>query len=161
MLTKIAEWSSMLGAGVGAVGLLFSVLAFWAAGRAKESAEAARREIRRLAAADKVHQLNSIASELFSHIEHEDLSVASFLVRSLLSEISGAITRWEFLDTANKERFYEAGRLTRKVGEFLRSRGQLEPRDKTKVLRNCDSILAILSGEWGKIQSDLEGRGES
>lgn len=157
MLTKAAIWSSIVGAVLGAAGLLFSILAFWAANRAKQSAEEARREVRSLVAADKFHHLNSSASELFSHIEHENLPVASFLARDRRFEINAAITRWEFLDSATKERFREASRLTRQVGEFMRTKGQLEAKDKTRVLRKCDAILAILSGESGKIQSGLEG----
>lgn len=157
MLTRVADWSSILGAVLGATGLIFSILAFWAANRAKQSAEAARRDVRSLVASDNFHHLNSSASELFSHIEHENLAVASFLARDLRVEISTAITRWEFLDSATKERFQEAGRLTQQVGAFLRSRSQLEPKDRAKVLRKCDEIVAILSGESGKIQSGLEG----
>jgi hypothetical protein len=159
MLAKLADWSSIVGVALGAAGLLFSILAFWAANRAKQSAEEARRDVRSLVAADKFHHLNSSASELFSHIEHEDLAVASFLARDLRFEINTAITRWEFLDAATKERFREASRLTQQVGAFMRSKDQLEAREKDKVLRKCDAILAILSGESGKIQSGLEGRG--
>lgn len=161
MLTRVADWSSIVGAVLGAAGMLFSILAFWAANRAKQSAEEARRDVRSLVAADKFHHLNSSASELFSHVEHDNLAVASFLARDLRFEINGAITRWEFLDSATKERFREASRLTQQVGEFMRSKGQLDAKDKVRVLRKCDAILAILSGESGKIQSGLEGGGES
>jgi len=161
MLTKFADWSSILGALLGAAGLIYSILAFLAAKGAKQSAEEARRDVRSLVAADKFHHLNTSASELFSHIEHENLPVASFLARDLRFEINGAITRWEFLDSATKERFREASRLTQQVGEFMRSKDQLDARDKARVLKKCDAILAILSGESGKIQAGLEGRGET
>lgn len=161
MLTKFADWSSILGALLGAAALIYSILAFWAAKGAKQSAEEARRDVRSLVAADKFHHLNSSASELFSHIEHENLPVASFLARDLRFEINGAIARWEFLDSSTKERFREASRLTQQVGEFMRSRAQIEAKDKARVLKKCDAILAILSGESGKIQAGLEGRGET
>jgi hypothetical protein len=161
MITQVADWSSILGVLLGAAGLIYSILAFLAAKGAKKSAEEARREVRSLVAAEKFHHLNSSAKELCSHIEHEDLPVASFLARDLWFEINGAITRWEFLDSATKERFREASRLAQQVGEFMRSKGQLDARDKAKVLKKCDLILAILSGESGKIQGGLEGRGET
>ena len=160
MLTKFADWSSIVGAVLGAAGVLFSILAFWAANRAKQSAEEARQDVRSLVAADKFHHLDSSAKELCSHIEHEDLPVASFLARDLWFEINGAITRWEFLDSTTKERFREASRLALQVREFMRSKNQLEAKDKAKVLKKCDAILGILSGESGKIQSGLEARGE-
>jgi len=160
MLTKIADWSSIAGAVLGAVGLFFSILAFRAAKRAKESAEEARRDVRSLVAVDRFHHLNSSASELFSHIENENLPVASFLARDLRFEINGAITRWEFLDPSTKERFRKASRLTQQVGEFMRSKDGLDAKDKASVLKKCDAILAILSGESGRIQSGLEIRGE-
>ena len=160
MLTRVAEWSSISGAVLGAAGLLFSILAFRAAKRARQSAEEARRDVRSLVAADRFHHLNSSASELFSHVEHEDLPVASFLLRALRFEINTAITRWEFLDSTTKERVREASRLTQQVGEFMRSKEQLDTKDKAKVLKKCDAILAIMSGESGKIQSGLEGGGE-
>ena len=160
MLTKVADWSSIAGAMLGAAGLLFSILAFWAAKGAKQSAEEARRDVRSLVAADKFHHLSSSAKDLCSHIEHEDLPVASFLARDLWFEINAAITRWEFLDSTTQGRFREASRLTRQVGEFMRSKDQLNTKDKASVLKKCDTILAILSGESGKIQSGLEGRGE-
>lgn len=161
MLTKFSEWSSIVGAVLGAAGLIYSIRAFWAAKGAKQSADEARRDVRSLVAADKFHHLSSSASELFSHIEHENLAVASFLARDLRFEINGAITRWEFLDSATKDRFREASRLTQQVGEFMRSRDQIDAKDKARVLKKCDAILAILSGESGKIQSGLEGGGEA
>jgi hypothetical protein len=161
MITKFADWSSILGALLGAVGLIYSILAFLAAKGAKQSADEARRDVRSLVAADRFHHLNASASELFSHIEHENLPVASFLARDLRFEINGAIARWEFLDSTTKERFREASRLTKQVGEFMRSKDQLEAKDKAKVLKKCDAILAILSGESGKIQSGLESGDKS
>jgi len=161
MLTKFADWSSIVGALLGAAGLIYSILAFRAAKGAKRSADEARRDVRSLVAADKFHHLNSSASELFSHIEHENLAVASFLARDLRFEINGAIARWEFLDSSTKERFREASRLTQQVGEYMRSKGEIDAKDKARVLKKCDAILAILSGESGKIQAELEGRGET
>jgi hypothetical protein len=161
MLTKIADWASIAGAVLGAGGVVFSILAFVAAKRAKRSADDARRDVRSLVAADRFHHLNSSASELFSHIEHENFPVASFLARDLRFEINTAITRWEFLDGDTKDRFRQASRLTQQVGEFIRSKDQLDAKDKVKVLKKCDAILAILSGESGKMQSGLEGGGES
>jgi hypothetical protein len=160
MLTKFADWSSILGTLLGAAGLIYSILAFRAAKGAKQSADQARRDVRNLVAADKFHHLNSSAAELFSHIEHENLAVASFLARDLRFEINGAITRWEFLDSETKDRFREASRLTQQVGEFMRSKSEIDVKDKARVLKKCDAILAILSGESGKIQSGIEGRGE-
>ena len=156
MLTKFADWSSIAGAVLGAAGLIFSILAFLAAKGAKQSAEAARRDVRSLVAADRFHQLNASASELFSHIEHENLPVASFLARDLRVEINAAVSRWEFLDPITRDRFLEASEFAQQVGEFIRTKGQLDARDKKKVLKKCDAILAILSGESGKIQSGLE-----
>jgi len=53
MLTKFADWSSIVGTLLGAAGLVFSILAFLAAKGAKQSAEEARRDVRGLVAADK------------------------------------------------------------------------------------------------------------
>jgi hypothetical protein len=161
MLTRIADWSSISGALVGAVGLMFSILAFMAARGAKRSAEGARRDVRNLVASERFHHLNSSASELFSQVEHENLAVASFLARDLRFEINTAVTRWEFLNDDTKERFREASRLTQQVGEFMRSKNQLDAKDKAKVLKKCDAILGILSGESGKMQSELEAKRES
>ena len=111
-------------------------------------------------AADRFQLLGSKAKELFTNVTHENIPVAAFLAGDLRFEINGAITRWEFLDPETKERFKEASRLARQVSEFMHSKAQLQPQDKARVLRKCDSILAILSGESGKIQSGLEGRGE-
>jgi hypothetical protein len=161
MLTRVADWSSIFGALLGAAGLIYSILAFLAAKGAKQSADEARRDIRSLVAADKFHYLGFSAKELCSHIQHDDVPVASFLARDLWFEINAAITRWEFLDSTTVERFREASRLTQQVGEYLRTKGELDTKDKAKVLKKCDTILAILSGESGKIQSGLEGGGEA
>jgi hypothetical protein len=157
---KVADVSSVVGLLVSCAGLIYSVLAFKAAKKAKESADEARRDVRTLVAADRFHHLNSSASELFSHIEHENLAVASFLARDLRFEINAAIARWEFLDDDTKARFREASRLAQQVGEFMRSKDQFDVKDKAKVLRKCDLILAILSGESGKMQSGLESKGD-
>jgi hypothetical protein len=157
MLTKFADWSSIVGVLLGAAGLLFSILAFLAAKGARKSAEEARRDVRSLVAAEKFHHLNTSAKELCNYIEHEDLPVASFLARDLWIEINGAITRWEFMDPATRDRFREASSLALKVREFIGGKSRLETRDKAKVLKKCNAILGILSGESGKMQSGLEG----
>jgi hypothetical protein len=136
-----------------------SIRAFRAADKAKQSADEARRAVRTLVAADKFHHLNSKASALLSHVDHEDFPVAIFLARDLRFEINAAITRWEFLDTETKERFRQASRLARQVAEFMQSKGQVDPKDLAKVRKKCDSISAVLSGESGKIQAGLEGQG--
>ncbi|HZR57090.1 MAG TPA: hypothetical protein VFA74_09485 [Terriglobales bacterium] len=159
-MSKFAEWSSIAGLAVGIAGLVFSILAFWAARTAKQSADEARRAVRTLVAADKFHHLSSKASALLIHIDHEDFPVAIFLARDLRFEINAAIVRWEFLDARTKERFREASRLTQQIAEFMGSKDQLDPKDRAKVMKKCDLISSILSGESGKIQSDLE-RSES
>jgi hypothetical protein len=161
MLDKIADWASVVGLGVGFAGLIYSILAFLEAGRAKKSADEARRAVRTLVAADKFHLLGSKAKDLYSNVTHDNYSVATFLASDLRFEINGAITRWEFLDGQTKERFREASRLALQISEFMQSKEQFEVREKAKVLKKCDLILAILSGESGKIQSGLEGGSES
>jgi hypothetical protein len=159
-LSKIAEWSSIAGALIGIAGLVCSLLAFRAAKKAKQSADDARRDVRTLVAADRFHHLSSKASELFSHVELDNFPVAVFLAKDLRFEINAAIARWEFLDSETKARFREVSKLALQISDFVRSKGQLDIRDKTKVLKKCDLILSVLSGEQGKIQSSLEGGGE-
>jgi len=72
--------------------------------RSKARTEA-RWDVRTLVAAEKFHHLSSKASELFSHIENENLPVAVFLARDLRFEIDGAIARWQFLDAATRNDF--------------------------------------------------------
>lgn len=140
---------------------MYSFLAFRAARNAKQSADEARRDVRILVAAEKFHYLSSKASELFSQIENENLPVAAFLARDLRFEINSAIARWEFLGKETKGRFRDASRLAMQVAEFIRSKGELNAQERAKILKKCDVILSVLSGESGKIQSDLEARGES
>jgi hypothetical protein len=161
MLPKLADWASVVGLVVGIAALVYSAKAFVEAKRAKKSAEEARRAIRALVAADKLQYLGAKAKELYGNINHENWAVAAFLAADLRFEINGAITRWDFLDSATKEHFKEASQLAMRVSEFMRSRQQLEPNDKTKLLKKCDSILAILSGESGKIQGGIEGGSQS
>lgn len=85
--------------------------------------------------------------------------MAAFLARDLRFEIDVAITRWEFLDTDTKARFREASQVAMQVAEFTRKKGQLDSKDKVKVLRRCDLILSILGSESGKMQGGLEGGG--
>jgi hypothetical protein len=152
-LSRVADWSSV-------VGLIYSFRAFRAAKRAKESADDARRDVRTLVAADRFHHLGSKAKELVSHVELDNFTMAIFLARDLMFEINNAIARWEFLDLETKARFREASQLARQIGEFVRSKGQLDLKDKAKVLKKCDLILSVLAGESGKIQSELEVRSE-
>jgi len=114
-----------------------------------------------LVAADKFHILSSPASELLNRVELDDFPVAVFLARDLRFEIDVAITRWDFLDSDTKARFREASRVAMKIAEFTRSRGQLDTKEKAKVLRKCDLILSVLGGESGKIQASLESGGGS
>jgi hypothetical protein len=128
---------------------------------AEQRANEARREVRTLVAADIFHDLSSRASELINHVEHDVLEVPVFLAKDLRFEINRTIARWDFLDDETKDKFREASRLAKQVGEYLRSKRQLDPPDKVKVLKKCDLILSILSGESGKIQASLESRGQS
>jgi len=141
--------------------LAYSVLAFVEATRAKESAEEARKAVRELVASEKFHVLNSRARELANRLELDDFSVAVFLARDLRFEIDVAIARWEFLDDDTKSRFRQASRTAMQIAEFARSKGQLDSREKAKVLKKCDLTLSVLSAESGKIQSDLESGGDS
>jgi NH3-dependent NAD+ synthetase len=161
ILSKIADWSSIAGIVIGIAGLVYSILAFRAAKKAKQSADDARRDVRTLVAADRFHHFSSKAKELISHVELDNSTVAIFLARDLMFEINNAIARWEFLDLETKARFREASQLARQIGEFVRSKGQLDLKDKSKVLKKCDLILSVLSRESGKIQSELEVRSES
>jgi hypothetical protein len=42
----------------------------------------------------------------------------------------------------------------------MQNEAQLNPKSRAKVLKKCDLLLSILSGESGKIQAKLEGGGE-
>ena len=128
---------------------------------AEQRANEARREVRTLVAADIFHHLSSRASELSNHVEHDIVEVPVYLAKDLRFEINRTLTRWDFLDPETKGRFKEASLLAKQVAEFMRGKAQLDPRDKAKVLKKCDLILSILSGESGKIQAGLEGRGQS
>jgi uncharacterized membrane protein len=83
MLAKIADTASVLGLIISLAGLVYSIRAFSAANKARQSADEARRAVRTLVAADKFHHLNSKASALLSHVDHEDFPVAIFLARDL------------------------------------------------------------------------------
>lgn len=159
MLPKLANWASVVGLAVGIVGLIYSVLAFLEASKAKKTAEGARQAVRELGASEKMSALSSRARELLNRIELDDFPVAAFLARDLRLEIDVAITRWEFLDTDTKARFREASQVAMQVAEFTRKKGQLDSKDKVKVLRRCDLILSILGSESGKMQGGLEGGG--
>lgn len=159
MLPKLANWASVVGLAVGIVGLIYSVLAFLEASKAKKTAEGARQAVRELGASEKMSALSSRARELLNRIELDDFPVAAFLARDPRFEIDVAITRWEFLDTDTKARFREASQVAMQVAEFTRKKGQLDSKDKVKVLRRCDLILSILGSESGKMQGGLEGGG--
>jgi hypothetical protein len=166
-LSRIADWSSLAGVVVSAAGLVYSILAFKAAKGAEKAslaaeqrANEARLAVRTLVAADIFHYLSSRASELINHVEHGVLEVPVFLAKDLRFEINRTIARWDFLDDETKDKFREASRLAKQVAEYLRSKKQLDLQDKAKVLKKCDLILSILSGESGKIQASLESRGQ-
>jgi hypothetical protein len=160
MLPNLANWASVVGLIVGIAGLIYSILAFLEAGKAKKTAEGARQAVRALGASEKLHALSSRARELLNRIELDDFPVAAFLARDLRFEIDVAITRWEFLDSDTKSRFREASRVAMQIAEFTSSKGQLETKEKAKVLRKCDLILSVLGTESGRIQGGLESGSE-
>lgn len=61
MLPKLANWASVVGLAVGIVGLIYSVLAFLEASKAKKTAEGARQAVRELGASEKMSALSSRA----------------------------------------------------------------------------------------------------
>jgi hypothetical protein len=161
MIVHLGDWASVVGFGVGIAGLIYSALAFMEAKSGKKSADEARRAVRRLVAADRFHTLRSRASDLFSNVEFDNVSVAAFLARDLRFEIDTAVTRWDFLDVETKSRFRQASQAAVQISDFIMSRGQLDPKAKSKVLRKCSMILSVLGAESGKIQGSLESGGES
>lgn len=160
MLPQVADWASVVALPIGLAGLVYSVLAFLEAAKAKRSAEAARQAVRELVASEKLYALASRARELLNRVELDDFRVAAFLAKDLRFEIDVAVTRWEFLDSNAKTRFREASRMAMQVVEFTRTKPELDPREKVKVLKKCDFILSVLGAESGKIQGSLESGGE-
>jgi len=115
--------------------------------------------VRTLVASEKFHYLASRARELRSYVKSGNLPVVEFLAGDLSSEMSSAINRWEFLDPQTREGLKKVIVLIEQVLQSVRRESQPDSRIRAKLLKKCDVILAILSGESGKIQSDVEGRG--
>jgi hypothetical protein len=163
MLDHIAAWSSIIGALIGFPALVYSMLAFSEAKRAKNASERTedrvnqvRAALKTLTTAEQLHQLSLRASELLLFIESGRYHTAHYVARELRFDLNSAIVRWDALDEPSRLRLTVTSGQLKEITEFLREKGELSAQQQARVFEQCDDVANALRLETGKIQTIIE-----
>jgi len=163
MLTKIVDWSSILGAVASAVGVWVGVCALKAANRAelaakaatdaaKEATEAARRGH----AAEELLGLSNIAKEMVEFVEGEQWGQASVRAGDLLFQITHCVERWDrFFSPGGRKKFRELRTELASLKHLLSA----DPVDENRGDKAADvayAALLAIRAEAGKVQKMIE-----
>jgi hypothetical protein len=165
MFDKIAGWSSIIGAVVGIPALLFSILAFIEANKAKTAAERTeervaevRGALRELTIAEEFQQLSLRAAELLLFLEANQYNTAHYVARELRFDLNRAIIRWDPLEADTKVRLSDASSQLKQITNFLHGRNTLSEEQRNSIFIQCDDVVNALRSETGKIQTRIERR---
>lgn len=162
---NIAAWSSILGAVLGIPSIIFSLLAFREAARAKSAAQRTEEKVaevrsafRSLTAAEELQYLSLRASELLLLIEAEKYETGHYVARELRFEINRAIRHWDFLEPDSKLHLKDTSNQLKTITDFLRGRAELTADQRKSLLAQCDETKNTLRSETGRIQALIERR---
>ena len=164
-LEVAVDIAGIAGLFVSTAGLLFSVKAWRRAAAAEQAAKDAREAVRRGTAAEDLALLPSLARELLTCVQNQQLEAAALRRLDLLSGIQQASTRWGtyFPSPDVHNRLEDIGREVERISKVLTKReGGITSAERERLLNFCHEALRILSGEAGRmagyIESSASGR---
>jgi hypothetical protein len=143
---------------VSTAGLWFSVKAWRRAKAAEQAAKDAREAVRRGNAAEELKLPASLASELLACVQNEQVEAAALRGRDLVSGINQARMRWRtyFPAPEVEQRLEEIGKDVERISNTLTRIGEVTPTERDRLLKFCHKALRILSGEAGRMASQVE-----
>jgi hypothetical protein len=154
------DWFDWSNAGVGIVGLAFTLWAVWQATGAKEAARRAEQSVIRHNAEVDFSSLMRMAKELHGYVEGGMMHEARLRTTDLRSELALAIRLHEvFLgEQLNllKEKQLD---LTLVTDGLNRESKDLSKSERVRLLEITGAIMDVLVGQCGKLRSSVE-RGE-
>jgi hypothetical protein len=155
----VADIASITGLFVSIAGLWYSVKAWRQAGAAKHAALEAREAVRRGDAAEEIHVLATLASELLASVQNEQIEAAALRSRDLVAGIHQARMRWRtsFPSPDVEPTLAGLGKDVEKISKALTKRkGEITQTERERLLSFCHKTLRILSGEAGRMAAHVD-----
>jgi hypothetical protein len=151
------DWFDYTNFVVGAVGLLMTGFALFAAKGAKKAAERAENAVQRHNAEADFNSLARMAKELHGYVEGGSIQEARLRTTDLRSELAGAVSRHKkFLQ--GRLAILEGKQLALKlVADGLNPAAlPLSDQQKIRLPAITGEILEELSSQWGDLRSRIE-----
>ncbi len=135
------------------IGVFFSFFAWRRARGAEAAAKEAREAVRQGNAAEAFQGLSVKAKDMLASLQGDNFQAASQRGRDLISEISQAKQRWEYLlEPASQARLDQTCRQVGRLSLALsRREADITPKAKERALKFCHEVTATLAEETGKI----------
>jgi hypothetical protein len=151
------DWFDWSNAGVGVVGLAFTLWAVWQATGAKVAAQRAEKSVRRHNAEVDFASLARMAKELHGYVEGGKMPEARLRTTDLRSDLTLAIRVHEaFLGNQSgqlKERQVDLALVTEGLN---RTAGVMSQSERVRLLGITGAILDLLASQCGKLRSSVE-----
>jgi hypothetical protein len=153
----LRDWFDWSNAGVGVVGLGFTLWAVRQATGAKQAAQRAEQSVRRHNAEVDFASLARMAKELHGFVEGGMMPEARLRTTDLRAELALAIRLHEaFLGNQRHQLEDKHLDLTLVAAGLNRKSGDLSQSERVRLLGITGAILDLLAGQCGKLRSSVE-----
>jgi hypothetical protein len=151
------DWFDWSNAGVGVVGLAFTLWAVWQATGAKTAAQQAEKSVQRHNAEFDFGTLTRMAKELHGFVETGMMPEARLRTTDLRSDLAVAIRHHKVFVGAQLNHLQEKQIDLKLVTDALnRGPGSLSASEKIRLLEITGAILDVLAGQCGELRSSVE-----
>jgi len=155
------DWFDWSNAGVGPVGLAFTLWAVWQAKGAKAAAQSAEKSVTRHNAEVDFGSLGQKAKELHGYVESGRMPEARLRTTDLRSELAVAIRHHAVFLGAQLSHLREKQIDLKLITDGLnRKTEDLSQSERIRLLKITGEIMDALAGQCGELRSSVE-RGES
>jgi len=168
-MTPSYQWAfAIAGTVIGVASLIFSILAWRAAGKAEtsakiaetksgEAAKDARAALRKSDAVEDMRVMSDMATELIGFVEDGKADIAKMKARDLANGAAHVINRRDrFFAEDGKKRLQELSSRVMNVSRTLAIGIPGEPPNREELLDICYEIRNGLTGESAKLLADIE-----
>jgi len=152
ILHDLFDWSN---AGVGVVGLVFTLWAVKQATGAKNAARDARQAVYRRNAADDMARISRLASGLLTAIETRQDSLALHISRDFISDCPNIREHHRVWLGSEGCKLDVASGLARRISEGIQSGKQQE-----ELIESAQRIVVDISGLVGVLSREIEKEGQ-
>jgi hypothetical protein len=151
------DWFDWSNAGVGVVGLAFTLWAVWQATGAKKAATEAREAIWQREASDSFSELGALAGELVQLLQFERPNEAAVRARDLVTRIPRDRARFVRFLAADSDKLKAVEVAFQKLALQLSAPGFLEKKDEFRLaVQEVLGANSVLSEIYGRLLARLD-----